>query len=71
MLDGYDHPYAPPAAQRNSCVLHTRRVDRALKQLGYEIAYPSNESGVTSFLARSPAVSASYADAERAIRTVH
>lgn len=71
MLDGYDHPYAPPAAQRNSCLLHTRRVDRALKQLGYEIAYPSNESGGTSFLARRTTVSASYADAERAIRTVH
>lgn len=71
MLDNYDHPYAPPAAHRNSCVLHTRRVDRALKRLGYEIAYPSSESGVTFFHARRTAVSASYADAERAIRALH
>jgi hypothetical protein len=70
-LDGYDHPYAPPAAHRNSCVLHTRRVDRALKRLGYEIAYPTSESGITFFHARKTEISAVYADAQRAIRTVH
>ncbi|CAG4886936.1 hypothetical protein [Paraburkholderia saeva] len=71
MLDGYEHPYAPAPAHRNSCVLHTRRVDRALKRLGYEIAYPSSGSGATVFHARRTELSAVPADARRAIRTVH
>jgi hypothetical protein len=58
ILDGYDHPDAPKAVNISSCVLHTRRFDRMLKRMGYEVDTPMNASGFTSLVARRGAVSA-------------
>jgi len=57
ILNGFDHPNAPSLTHKGWCLLHTRNVDKALKRLGYEIAYPANGSKAPIFCARREAQS--------------
>lgn len=71
LLNSYDHPDAPSLTHKGACLLHTRRVDQALKRLGYEIVQSEDESGIPIYRACKQGVPASTCTPDVAIPTLH